>query len=73
MNPPSLILFAALALGVASGCAIIGAPDRASDTQNVNGISDDISALTMTQSEVMHAADPMSRTVYPHHYQLPEE
>ena len=73
MNPPSLILFAALALGVASGCAIIGAPDRASDTQNVNGISDDISALTMTQSEGMHAADPMSRTVYPHHYQLPEE
>jgi len=74
MNPFSLGLFTALALGVASGCTIIGAPDRASDTQNLNGISDDISALTMTQSDVMHAADPMQRgTVYPHHYQLPEE
>ncbi|MBV8335982.1 MAG: hypothetical protein JO358_11225 [Alphaproteobacteria bacterium] len=73
MNLPSLALFTALALGVASGCTIIGAPDRASNTQNVNGISDDISALTMTQSDAMHAADPMSRTVYPHHYQLPEE
>jgi len=73
MNFPSLALFTALALGVATGCTFIGAPDRASDTQNVNGISDDISALTMTQSDAMHAADPMSRTVYPHHYQLPEE
>ena len=73
MNFPSFALFTALALGVASGCTIIGAPDRASNTQNVNGISDDISALTMTQSDAMHAADPMSRTVYPHHYQLPEE
>jgi hypothetical protein len=73
MKLPSLALFTALALGVASGCTIIGAPDRASDTQNLNGISDDISALTMTQSDAMHAADPMSRTVYPRHYQLPEE
>ena len=73
MNFSTLALFTALALGVASGCAMIGAPDRASDTQNLNGISDDISALTMTQSDAMHAADPMSRTIYPHHYQLPEE
>lgn len=73
MNLAFLALFTALALGVASGCSIMGAPDRASDTQNLNGISDDISALTMTQSDAMHAADPMSKTVYPHHYQLPEE
>ena len=73
MNPCSLALIAALALLVATSCTIIGAPDRASDTQNVNGISDDISALTMTQSDTMHAADPMLRTVYPRHYQLPEE
>ena len=74
MNFFSPALFAALALGLASGCTIIGAPDRASDTQNLNGISDDISALTMTQSDAMHAADPMQRgTVYPHHYQLPED
>jgi hypothetical protein len=73
MNHSCIAFFAALALSLASGCSIVGAPDRASDTQNMNGISDDISALTMTQSDAMHAADPMSRTVYPHHYQLPEE
>ena len=73
MNRSRLFLSAALALGVASGCAVIGAPERASDTQNVNGITDDISALTMTQSDTAHAADPMSKTVIPRHYQLPEE
>jgi hypothetical protein len=72
-NPRPILLAAALALSVAAGCTAVGAPERASDTQNMNGISDDISALTMTQSDVMHAADPMSRTVFPHHYQLPEE
>jgi hypothetical protein len=65
-------LVAALAVVAATGCTI-GTPERAGDTQNLNAISDDISALTMTQSDVMHAADPMSRTVYPHHYQLPQE
>lgn len=55
------------------GCGIIGAPERASDTQNLNGISDDISALSMTRSDVYYAADPMTRTVYPHHYQLPQD
>jgi hypothetical protein len=73
MNFSCLTLITALALAVASGCTVVGAPERASDTQNVNGISDDISALTMTQSDVMHAADPMSQTVTPRHYQLPEE
>jgi hypothetical protein len=73
MNLSRPLLSAALALSVASGCTIIGAPDRASDTQNVNGITDDISALTMTQSDTAHAADPMSKTVIPRHYQLPEE
>ena len=62
-----------LSLSSAVGCGFIGAPERASDTQNLNAIADDISALTMTRSDVMHAADPMSRTVYPYHYQLPQE
>ena len=73
MNLSGFALITVLALSVASGCTGIGAPERASDTQNVNGISDDISALSMTQSDVMHAADPMSQTVIPRHYQLPEE
>ena len=62
-----------LSLVNAVGCALIGAPERASDTQNLNAISDDIAALSMTRSDVMHAADPMARTVLPHHYQLPQD
>ena len=62
-----------LSLAAAVGCSFIGAPERASDTQNLNGISDDIAALTMTRSDVMHAADPMARTVLPRNYQLPQE
>jgi hypothetical protein len=65
--------FVILSLTIAVGCGIIGAPERASDTQNLNAISDDISALSMTHSDVMSAADPMARTVYPHHYQLPQD
>jgi len=63
----------ALALAGAVGCSFIGAPERASDTQNLNAISDDIAALSMTRSDVMYAADPMARTVYPRHYQLPQD
>ena len=73
MNDPHLAIIAVLALVAAVGCTGTGAPDRASDTQNLNAITDDISALTMTQSDVMHAADPMSRTVLPRHYQIPQE
>jgi hypothetical protein len=72
MNPVCRILVAALAIAAAASCTT-GAPERAGDTQNLNAISDDISALTMTRSDVMHAADPMSRTVLPYHYQLPQE
>ncbi len=73
MNLPRLVLIVALALGAAVGCTWVGAPERASDTQNLNAVTDDISALTMTQSDVMHAADPMSNTVLPRHYQLSPE
>ena len=72
MNSVCRGLTVALALVASVGCTI-GTPERAGDTQNPNAISDDISALTMTRSDVMHAADPMSRTVLPHHYQLPQE
>jgi hypothetical protein len=63
----------ALALTAAVSCSIIGAPERASDTQNLNGISDDIAALSMTRSQNMHANDPMARTVIPNHDQLPQD
>ena len=70
---PIRLGFVMLSLASAVGCTSIGAPDRASDTQNLNAISDDIAALSMTHSDVMHAADPMSRTVIPRNYQLPQE
>jgi hypothetical protein len=60
-------------LAAAAGCGFVGAPERASDTQNLNAISDDIAALSMTRSDVMHAADPMTRTVLPNHYELPQD
>ena len=56
----------------AVGCAV-GAPDRASNIQNLNGISDDISAVTMTQSDSQKVADPNLATTYPRTYQLPQE
>jgi hypothetical protein len=62
-----------LSLAAADGCSFVGAPERASDTQNLNAISDDIAALSMTRSDVMHAADPMARTVLPNHYQVQQE
>jgi hypothetical protein len=65
--------FVALALVATVSCNVIGAPERASDTQNINGISDDIAALSMTRSGVMHADDPMARTVLPHNDQLPQD
>jgi hypothetical protein len=73
MNHPRLASAAILALIAGVGCTGTGGPERASDTQNLNAITDDISALTMTQSDVMHAADPMSRNVLPRNYSLPQE
>ena len=73
MNLSGFALIAALALSVASGCSGIGAPERASDPHNVNGITDDIAALSMTRSQVMHADDPMAQTVLPHHDELPHD
>ena len=70
---PIRLGFVVFLLATAVGCGIIGAPERASDTQNLNAISDDIAALSMTHSDVMHAADPMAHTVFPYHYQLPPD
>jgi hypothetical protein len=72
MTPVRLGLVA-LAFTAIVGCTLIGAPERASDTQNLNAISDDIAALSMTRSGVMHADDPMARTAYPFHDQLPRD
>ena len=61
-----------LSLAAATGCAV-GAPERATDIQNPNAISDDISAMRMTQSDSLKVQDPNLPTTYPHNYQLPRD
>ena len=59
-----LALIGALLLGGAAGCAT-GAPERASDIQNLNAINDDIAAVTMTQSPTSRANDPNQPMIFP--------
>ena len=61
----------AIALGGACGC-VVGGPERASDIQNLNAISDDISAVTMTQSETTRARDPNMLSTLPRTYETRE-
>lgn len=71
MNLFRLLLVAALA-GTCFACAT-GGPERASDIQNPNGISDDISAVTMTQSDRLRAHDPNIPTTLPTTYEVVRE
>ena len=57
-----------LVLAVA-GCAA-GGPERASDIQNLNGISDDISAVRMTESDHKQAQDPNIHSTLPRTYEV---
>ena len=58
-------LLLALAL---SGC-VVGGPERASDIQNLNAISDDISSVSMARSErTSHVADPNEHPTLPNTY-----
>lgn len=49
---------------LASACSP-GAPPRPVPYVNPHGISDDISATTMTRSDGMQAADPNRQSTYP--------
>ena len=62
----------ALALATGVGCSI-GGPERAGNVQNVNGITDDISAVRMTQSDSLKIPDPNLPTTLPRSYQLPQD
>ena len=64
-------LVVAVCLGGAIGCAP-GGPQRASDIQNLNGISDDISATNMTDSDARRTHDPNIGTTLPNNYQVRE-
>ena len=55
---------AALAVAVIAGCSP-GPRERASDIQNLNAISDDIAAVTMTQNQSSRASDPNLPKVIP--------
>ncbi len=59
----------ALALGGACGC-VAGGPERASDIQNLNAIGDDISAVTMTQSDTSRTKDPNTHSTLPRNYEV---
>ncbi len=57
MNTMRLGLVVALALSAGVGCSI-GAPERASNIQNLHAVADDISAVRMTQSELLEDPRP---------------
>jgi outer membrane lipoprotein-sorting protein len=59
----------ALALALGGGC-VAGGPERASDIQNLNAIGDDISAVTMTQSDTSRAKDPNTHSTIPRSYEV---
>jgi hypothetical protein len=56
-------------LAICAGCEP-GGPPRASDIQNLNGISDDISAVGMTDSITRRARDPNTRSTIPRNYEV---
>lgn len=62
-------LVAVLVLGAAAGCSV-GGPERASNIQNIHAASDDIAAVTMTQSGQLRAHDPNQVTTLPYNFQL---
>ena len=61
-------LVVALCLGGAIACTP-GGPERASDIQNTNGITDDISAVGMTETLSRKTHDPNERTTLPNNYE----
>jgi hypothetical protein len=69
MSLARLGLVAALVLGGGFGCTV-GGPERASDIQNLNGISDDIAAVNMTQSENLRARDPNIHSTIPRSWEV---
>jgi len=69
MTLARLGLAAVLVLGGAYGCDV-GGPRRASDIQNLNGISDDISAVDMTRSANTRARDPNISSTLPRNYEV---
>jgi hypothetical protein len=72
MNAMRLGFVAALSCVTVAACSI-GAPERASNIQNLNAIPDDISAVGMTESDSLKIPDPNLSTTLPRTYQLPSD
>jgi len=61
-----------LALCIGGSACNPGGPQRASDIQNLHGITDDISATNMTDSDSRKTHDPNIRTTLPNNYETHE-
>jgi hypothetical protein len=72
MTTMRLCCVLALTAVTAVGCAI-GAPERASNIQNLNAIPDDISSVWMARPETQKIQDPNRPTTLPHNYELPPD
>jgi hypothetical protein len=59
-----------VALCLGSAACMPGGPERASDIQNIHGITDDISAMNMTDSDARTTHDPNLQTTLPNSYQV---
>ncbi len=68
-----------LRIGLVVACCLggfgcdAGGPRRASDIQNLNGISDDISATRMTDSDSRQPHDPNAMTTLPKNYETHDQ
>jgi len=71
MTPLRFGLCLVWALAGGFGCTV-GAPERASDIQNLNAITDDIAAVRMTDSDSRRAKDPNERSTIPRTYEIHE-
>ena len=69
MAPLRCSLAFVMALGGACGC-VAGGPQRASDIQNLNAISDDISSVTMARSDTSRVRDPNIHSTIPRTYEI---
>lgn len=72
MNAVHLGFVAALGCVTMAACSI-GAPERASNIQNLNAITDDIWSVDMTRSELQKVHDPNLPTTIPNNWEVPPD
>ena len=65
-----ILLRCGLVLAVALGGCVVGGPQRASDIQNLNAITDDISSVTMARTDGARVRDPNMHSTIPRTYEV---